>query len=195
MPPKPLEIFIVAEQFYWAGVLAARIPHEASAENPPFQFGRDLPNMTSAAVSCFAFSLELYFKCLIRMGNKPAETGHDLVKLFTKVGLRNQAAIKRYFRQNIDDASKHLEREYSASGRPVPKPAFDFALSASKDAFYLMRYVYEKGIPVDTGWLASDILEGARQVILAKHPDWIRARQVVPTGEVIVRPRPTSHTR
>jgi HEPN domain-containing protein len=134
MGPKALEIFVVAEQFYWAGALAARIPHEVAAGNPQFQFGRDLPVMPSAAVACFAISLELYLKCLIRMGNKPAETGHDLVKLFKKVGVRNRAAIKRYFRQNIEETRKYLERAYSSSGRPVPNPNFDFALSASKDA-------------------------------------------------------------
>jgi hypothetical protein len=195
MGPKPLEIFVVAEQFYWAGQLAARIPHEVEVGNPNYGFGRGLPNMPIASIACLAFALELYFKCLIRLGNKPKETGHDLVKLFKKIGVRHQAAIKTYFRQHIDDLRAHLEREYAASGRSVPKPDFDFVLSTSKDAFSRMRYVYEKGIPPDTGWLASEILEGARQAILAKRPDWIRARQVFPAGEIIVRPRPTSHIR
>src|SRR5437588_9142048 len=185
MGPRPLEIFVVAEQFYWAGVLATRIPHEVAAGTQHYsEIGRDLPNMMSAAAACLAFSLELYFKCLIRMGNKPAETGHNLADLFKKVGVRHRAAIKRYFHQNADDVRRHIEREYAATGRPVPKPLFEFVLSASKDAFTRMRYVYETGIPRDTGWLASDILEGARQAILAKHPDWITARQEVPVGEV-----------
>src|SRR3954447_6397686 len=140
---KPLEIFIIAEQFYWAGKLASRVPHEVEAGNPKYAFGRGLPNMTAAATACLAFSLELYLKCLIRIGKKPPETGHDLVKLFGKIGMKHQAAIRRYFLRNIEDVRTHLEREYAASGRPAPKVDLDFVLSASKDAFTQMRYLYE----------------------------------------------------
>jgi hypothetical protein len=91
MGPKPLEIFVIAEQFYWAGKTAARVPHYAAIadpRNPYYAIGRELPNMPVAAITCLAFSLELYLKCLIRMGNKTPEKGHNLVELFKAVGRR-----------------------------------------------------------------------------------------------------------
>lgn len=78
MAPRPIEIFVIAEQFYWAGQMAARIPREAAreaADNPYYVIGRGLPNMEAAAIACLAFSLELYFKCLIRMGQQAARDG------------------------------------------------------------------------------------------------------------------------
>jgi hypothetical protein len=107
--------------------------------------------------------------------------------------VRHQAAIKRYFRQNIEDVRANTEGQYTASGRPTPKVDFDFVLSVSKSAFRLMRYLYE-GLPPDTGWVADIILDGARHAILLKHPDWIRARQGSLVGKVI-RVEPTSQAR
>lgn len=73
----------------------------------------------------------------------------------------------------------------------MPKLDFDYVLSGSKNAFTIMRYLYE-GLPPGEGWLADYILEGARQAILARHPDWIRARQAA-FAEVIVRPTFQAH--
>jgi HEPN domain-containing protein len=185
MPPKPLDLFIVAEQFRAAGKLAALIPHLATT-HPAFGFARDTPNMPAPAAACMAFSLELYLKCLIRMGRKSYGREHDLVKLFDLVGRRNRAKIRKFFRENSAEVVSYIERSYRESGRPTPKANFDFVLSASKDAFIVMRYLYE-GMPSDEGWLAHDIMEGARQVILDKHPNWERARQISPLPEVIVR--------
>jgi HEPN domain-containing protein len=188
MQPKPLEIFVIAEQFYWAGQLAARVPREAAnavPENPYYAIGRGLPNMEAAAVACLAFALELYFKCLIRMGRKPYPRIHDLVELFGMIGIRHQATVKRYYRQNTADVRAYLEREYTARKRPMPKLDFDYVLSSSKNAFRIMRYIFE-GLQPSAGWLADYILEGARQTILAKHPDWATMRAAWP-GEVIVR--------
>jgi len=188
MRAKPLEIFVIAEQFYWAGEMLVRVPYEAAAGNPYYMIGRGLPNMQAAAIACRAFSLELYFKCLIRIGRKPPTWGHNLVDLFNAIGVRPQAAIKRYFRQNIQEVRAYLEREYGARGRPTLKIDFDDTLSGSKDAFQMMRYLYEKGIPPNTGWMADPILDGARQVILDKHPDWKDLRQT-PFAESILRSR------
>jgi hypothetical protein len=69
----------------------------------------------------------------------------------------------------------------------MPKVDFAYVLSASQDAFTIMRYLYEKGLPPGAGWLADDILDGARQTISEKHPDWRMARQAE-FGEVIVVP-------
>src|ERR1700747_1023230 len=126
--------------------MAGRVPRGAakeSADNPYYAIGHRLPNMEAAAVTCLSFSLELYFKCLIRMGNKPIKRRtHDLVELFSLVGRRHQVTIKRYFRRNIQGVRGYLEQEYAAQGRPMPKLDFDYVLSGSKDAFTIMRYLY-----------------------------------------------------
>src|SRR5436305_1632709 len=114
MGPNPLEIFVIAEQFYLAGILAARLPDHAAKKMPGYELFRGLRNMPAAATTCFAFSLELYFKCLIRMGGKHYEKrGHDLVRLFRLVGKRHQATIRRYFRENSSEVWTYLEREYA----------------------------------------------------------------------------------
>jgi hypothetical protein len=68
----------------------------------------------------------------------------------------------------------------------MPKLDFDYVLAGSKDAFTVMRYLYE-GLGPGKGWLADYILEGARQTILVKHPDWVTMRAAW-FGEVIVPP-------
>jgi hypothetical protein len=78
---KAINLFIVAEQFRVAGKLASLIPTLAATDLPTFAFARDLPNMPTACMVCMAFSLELYFKCLIRMGRKRFAREHDLEKL------------------------------------------------------------------------------------------------------------------
>jgi HEPN domain-containing protein len=190
--PKPLEIFLIAEQFYWSGILAARVIRDAAAGDQHLQrYTHGLPNMDSAANASSAFALELYFKCLIRIGKKRPERSHNLVELFSKIAKRHQIAIRRYFNKNSSDVRKYLEREFS--GRAIPEPLFDYVLTNSKDAFERMRYAYE-GHPPDTGWLASDILHGARGQILSMYPNWENARQASFLNEiVIVRPTSQAH--
>jgi hypothetical protein len=183
--PQPLAIFVIAEQFYWASVLATRVFRDATAGDERLQrYIRGVPNMDSATNACAAFSLELYFKCLIRIRRKPPATGHNLGKLFNAIAKRHQIAIRRYFNRNCNDLRAYLEREFA---RAIPEPLFDYVLANSKDAFEKMRYAYE-GHPPDTGWLASDILHGARNQILKMHPDWKNARQASFLNEVTVRP-------
>ena len=182
---RPLDIFIVAEQFRYAGKLATIIPPLVStnpAAAPALAFARNL-HMPTASMVCAAFALELYFKCLIRMGRKSFGREHDLAKLFRLVGRRNRVIIKRYWHDNSANVLAYIEREYQISDRPVPKVDFDFVLSASKDAFVVMRYIYEPGLKPDTGWLADVIVEAARRTILDKHPDWERAHQTSPLPE------------
>jgi len=60
---------------------------------------------------------------------------------------------------------------------------FGYVLSVSKDAFVTMRYLYERGIETNKGWLADTIVEGARATILGIHPEWENARQKAPSPE------------
>jgi hypothetical protein len=81
--PQPLNIFIVAEQFRFAGKLAALAPILVD-RYPEFEFARD-QRMSISTMVCAALSLELYFKCLIRLGRKPYKSIHDLEKLFNLI--------------------------------------------------------------------------------------------------------------
>src|SRR5437588_3741479 len=107
MRPKAIDLFVVAEQFRWAGKLAYLIPLYAATDQK-FAFARGVPNMPAAATTCLAFSLELYFKCLIRMNRKSFEREHDLVRLFKLIAKTNQTKIRRYFRQNSGDVRAYL---------------------------------------------------------------------------------------
>ena len=177
--PKPLDIFIVAEQFRFAGKLATLVPHHPSLKISQLAFAHD-QNLPTATMVCAAFSLELYFKCLIRMEKKPYQTGHDLKKLFDLFGRRNQTKIKKYWNANSSMVKSDVQRESIAIGSQVPEVNFDYCLSVSKDAFNLMRYIYESGIPPGAGWLGDVIVEGARLTILDRHPEWEHKRQVEP---------------
>ena len=137
---------------------------------------------------CAAFSLELYFKCLIRIGRKSYAGVHDLSKLFSMIGRRNQADIKRHWNDHCQQVKSHVARTFEEDGLPAPKVDFDYVLSASKDAFRTMRYIYEKGIDTHKGWLADTVVEGARIAILAKYPDWENKRQISPLPKTSFQP-------
>jgi hypothetical protein len=143
LKPEPLDIFIVAEQFRYAGKFATLIPELAAANPGWFDVARDL-NMPTAAMVCAAFSLELYFKCLIRMGRKPYAGVHDLSKLFSMIGRRYRAKIKKYWNDHCQPVNTYIEEIFKEDGLRTPMVDFNYALSASKDAFRTMRYIYEK---------------------------------------------------
>lgn len=137
---KPLDIFIVAEQFRFASKLATLVPHHPALRIPALAFAHDT-NLPTASMVCSAFSLELYFKCLIRMGRKSFGREHDLAKLFALIGRRNRTKIKNYWIDHSERVRSYIERTYKDDGQPAPNVDFDFVLSASKDAFVVMRYV------------------------------------------------------
>jgi hypothetical protein len=176
---KPLDIFIVAEQFRFTSKLATLVPHHPSLQIPALAFAHD-QFLPTASMVCSAFSLELYFKCLIRIGHKSFGREHDLKKLFGLIMREDRQKIEKYWNSHSDTVCAYIKRAYGSS---APTIDFDFVLSASKNAFVQMRYVYEKGIDPDTGWLADTIVEGARIAILEKHPEWERMRQTSPVPE------------
>jgi hypothetical protein len=190
--PKPLDIFIVAEQFRFAGKLATLVPHHPSLKISQLAFAHD-QNLPTATMVCAAFSLELYFKCLIRMEKKPYQMGHDLKKLFDVLGRHNKIKIKKYRDANSSIVISDVQDEFIANSSPIPKVDFGYCLSVSKDAFNLMRYIYERGIPPGAGWLGDVIVEGARQTILDRHPEWERKRQIEPQPRTSFRSTYQSH--
>jgi hypothetical protein len=100
------------------------------------------------------------------------------------VSIRNQSKIRRYWNDNSQTVREYIEKSYEGDPLDAPQVDFDFVLNASKDAFVLMRYIFESGIPPNAGWLGDVIVEGARKAILEKHPEWEYARQKSPLPEI-----------
>jgi hypothetical protein len=188
--PKPVNVFVVAEQFRLASKLATLAPLLPD-KYADFEFVRGL-RMSLAEMACSAFALELYLKCLIRMEKKAYQLNHNLERLYNILGIRNRRKIRRHFYENDTQVRSYVEREYADQAKPIDD-LFDFCLSASSKAFVQMRYAFEGGIPQHKGWLGDAIIECARKVILEKHPDWEEYQQLAFVPETSF--RPTSPTR
>jgi HEPN domain-containing protein len=169
MPHDPGDIFVVAEQFRNASKLL-------NLGQTSFPF-----DVRMAMMSCAAFALELYLKCLIAMetGKVPPAI-HDLQKLFDHLHASTQMKIRRYFDDNSSVVKAFVEAQFAKHGVKAPNIDFDYVLAASRDAFPLARYIYERGLPAEKGWIADVILEGARRTILDRFPDWRDSKQVSP---------------
>lgn len=183
---KALNMFIVAEQFRVVGKLPSFVKREG--------LFAAMPLVGTAQMVCMAFSLELYFKCLITIGNKQFRRAHDLCELFDLIDEQIQANIKQYVGANSANVKSYVERAYKEEGTPIPNTDFNFLLTASKDAFIALRYVYEDGAASNTGWLGDVIVEGARVAILGMYPDWEYAEQKSLLPETSFQ-QPTSPTR
>jgi hypothetical protein len=184
--PDPLHIFLIAEQFWITSRLAFRIPQIAPAV-PALSEAVGWSLLTSSMANA-AFSLELYFKCLIRLGRKSFGRKHDLESLFNLIGKRHKAIIRKYWSQNSDQVRADIQRFYESAGRSPPKINFDHVLSVSRNAFENMRYAHE-GIGNDTGWAGDTIVECTRRHILELRPGWERMRQIFPVDTIAVHPR------
>lgn len=127
-----------------------------------------------------AFSLELYFKCLIAIETgKPPPTGHNLRWLFNRLNGGTKTKIKHYFDNPPDQ--KELNWRESLKNPPayVPKEAlvvpytFDNILDKSARAFSQFRYIFERGsYNSDAVWSAGYIVTCTRRVIVETHPEW-----------------------
>jgi HEPN domain-containing protein len=168
MASDPLDIFVVADQF-WHATDYLRRRKKNDVQNP--------------IIACAAFALELYLKCLFVMEGGQPTNEHNLKKLFRKLSQPVQTEIRSYFSANSGDLRVHLENVYQRRGKNPPKgDLFDFALRVSKNAFMNFRYLFEHGLPAETGWVADMIVEGARHAILRRQPDWAEAWQVTPAS-------------
>jgi HEPN domain-containing protein len=169
MPHDPGDIFVVAEQFRNGSKLL-----NLGQSGFPF-------DVRMAMMSCAAFALELYLKCLIAMETGKAPPAmHDLQKLFDRLHVSTQTKIRRYFDDNSSLVKEFVEAQIAKHGVKAPIVDFDYVLTASREAFQLARYIYEGGFPAEKGWIADVIMDGARRTILDRFPDWREAKQVSP---------------
>ena len=168
----PADIFVIAEQFRDASkflILAREHGWQTDVAMP--------------AVTCAAFAMELFLKCLLAMETGKVPEIHDLRHLFNRLGKLSQDKIRAYFAPYLPDVKEHVERQYLLGGQPPPPPLvdFDFVLNASRRAFPLARYIYESGLPGGQGWIADGIMEAVRKTILDAHTDWKDARVATPS--------------
>ena len=173
---NPANIFVVAEQFRFADKMLNLML------NGDLQYqGQRIPYDVSAPmVTCAAFSLELYLKCLIsmEMGKAPPNR-HECDYLFSLLHIDTQAAMREYFRKEGGPTIAFIESQFAKLSRPAPMIDFDYVLHASRRAFPIARYLYE-GLPGEQGWVAEVIMESARAVILKRFPQRAKAWQATP---------------
>ena len=176
----PASIFVVADQYRAAGTWLVT----SSQYGYPFDVQMPL-------VTCYALSLELYFKSLLTAEGIFFPNTHDLKKLFGKLPRQIQARIRDFSIPFMDRKFQAMiEEDYRQNGLAAPVVDFDFLLRASRHAFPVFRYIYETGLARGTGWLANPIIESARKVILDMHPDWKDYHQKTPVTVLQTRPMP-----
>lgn len=107
-----------------------------------------------------AFSLELHFKCLLRVRHKSLRRTHEPIDMWPKLSRRDQNLILKY-----------------ASGAR-PTIDIDSLLLRSKGMFKNLRYMHEghdwprnKNGEAGNGGF-NDVVKAIRRIILEKHSDW-----------------------
>jgi hypothetical protein len=161
--PEPRAVFATAEQFR----NAAKILLEGVA--------RGDQSAWVAVLSCEAFALELYLKCLAVQEGKSVLATHNLSRLFKSLDGRTQDEIRKRSQPLIEKAVKHLDEHYD----------FDSALKASAGAFEQTRYIYE-GIQARGGWMCSGIMRITRDVVLERNNGWDPSYLQLPEGLRVV---------
>ena len=139
-----------------------------------------------SSVVIYAFAVEVYFKCLIRL-----ETGanprfeHRLIELFGDLSANTQARIRQeYNRLYATDPA--LQTLASIKHPSIPSNHFDFdkTLDDASELFFRFRYFYE---PFQKVTNPEVIGMATRTIILQDHPDWLsRAKylETLPTFHV-----------
>jgi hypothetical protein len=120
----------------------------------------------------FAFSLELYFKCISTIAVGRASRGHDLLELYKSTGHANKARLQELYAASIKGGlTKRLQFKTALEevGAEVPHPEdLEAVLRASKDAFSQLRYIHERA---DGGaFLAGAALSATRSLIFELEP-------------------------
>jgi hypothetical protein len=163
-PPTNLEnVFRAAEVFRRGGDLLG-----------DYAMRQNQPELISPTVACAALGLEILFKCLILLEGKTYGKIHALTDLFAILSDETKKKIRDRYQPYLPQDQKEIERaiKESGGGEPIPTVDFDYILAQSSRAFENVRYAYEGPKTESWGWLASDIYECTRAVILEKEPGW-----------------------
>jgi hypothetical protein len=167
---NPLRVFQQAEKFRLSAITLIQTGLQAANQGNLMHFAQT--SVPTVVLEAFAF--ELYLKCLLNLQN-PERTveGHNLEWLFNQLAKPTREAIRREYDQPSKSAKRNRE---ARAAQPGHAPDFDQDLHLSKDAFVLFRYLYEGGdgqALENANYIASEIMEAVRAVILQRKKDWI----------------------
>jgi hypothetical protein len=162
----PLKIYLNAEGFRFADTCLRRAGSDPNVMNV----------IGTAQMVLAAFTLELYFKCLLCLETGKVPQTHNLKALF--LGLTHST------RQRIDALwnPKAIELDYlfntmeRVTGTLVPRD-LAAALDISANAFVRIRYAHEDD---KSAFIVGDLPSIVRRVILEKMPDWASVGRAPP---------------
>lgn len=135
------------------------------------------------AYTLYAFSLELYLKCVIAIEKNMAPRKHKLYELYKEIGFENQNRLKELYelvvapslskRQYVCDVLK----QEGIDGVPDPSD-LEAVLKVSTDAFTALRYIHELESREGASFQAGAVLGAIRKLIFELRPNFLNLQDV-----------------
>ena len=129
-------------------------------------------NLIIPRITCLAFSLELYLKCLNLIDSGSTGWGMTCKSYFLNYDQSTAFRLKVSITKIIQTDEYQIQKfglQQAGLGH-VWVEDFDLALRLSCKAFERFRYLHED--PKDSNWWASPIGDATRNVILSVRPKW-----------------------
>src|SRR6266702_4257639 len=155
---EPREMFAAAERYGIARMYLATHPALGAVIEP--------------WVVLSALSLEIFLKCLIILDGNSYQGIHDLLGLFNRTKPDTQKELEAEYQKHLPEAQKRFDAAYLQIGQTPPSASLQRALGDSNGAFVNVRYPYEKRMKAGGVWMATDVAEYVREIILKRRPDW-----------------------
>ncbi len=96
----------------------------------------------------FAFSLELYLKCLAILDSGAQLWNHDLLGLYKQISPANQSRLKELYADSVRHGLEkrlHFKATLEEAGAQMVNPDdLEAVLGESKSAFAQLRYIHEQ---------------------------------------------------
>ncbi|MBC6988557.1 hypothetical protein [Hymenobacter sp. BT491] len=134
--------------------------------------GRHDESLMFPIASLGAFTLELYFKCLLleQIGrlNPGEKMTHNLVELFNALPDETKLTISRY-----SDEFVSRDPDYEAMKQVIPgfSTSVEYFIESGQNAFEEFRYLYESDA-TSPMYIMGTVVWAARKYILELHPEW-----------------------
>jgi hypothetical protein len=157
----PLEIWLHADGFYQTLYILCNV-HPNNQ-----QVGAWLAQPTMVIG---AFTIELFFKCLICLETEDVPRIHDLKELFDMLNPKTQARIEAGWASIANHRSEEWDTVEKVLSRTIARDLRG-ALTAGSKAFEKIRYSYE-GVEDDVQYYLQDLPRLLGRVILERKPDW-----------------------
>lgn len=135
------------------------------------------------AYALYAFSLELYLKCVIAIEkNKPAR-GHKLYELYKQIGFENQNRLKELYKLAVAPGLyKHQLFYYALKQEGIDGVAdptdLEAVLKVSTDAFTALRYFHEHESKKGAAFQAGAVPRAIRNLIFELRPNFLNPQDV-----------------